>query len=96
MEKKGTKPKEKFDTTKERQCESRNMLKQALNECFALYINNEDVKGDSWRYIPVSDLETMFYMKIHQYKNSKKKKEKAQILRDTVNYALMVIVKIEG
>ena len=32
MEKKGTKPKEKFDTTKERQCESRNMLKQALNE----------------------------------------------------------------
>jgi hypothetical protein len=65
MEKKGTKPKEKSNTTKERRSESRNMLKQALNECFALYINNEDVKGDSWRDTPVSGLETMFYMKVH-------------------------------
>jgi hypothetical protein len=95
MKKKGTKP-ERSDTTKERQCESRNMLKQALNECFALYINNEDMKGDSWRDTLVSDLETIFYMKVHQYKNSTKEKEKAHMLRDTVNYALMIIVKIEG
>ena len=45
------------------------------------------MKGDFWRDNPISDLETMFYMKIHQYENSRKEKEKAQILRDTVNYA---------
>ena len=79
----------------ERRIESRNMLKQTLSECFALYINTEAEKGDSWRDDTVSDLETLFYMKVHEFETSTANSKKAQILRGMIICALMMISKLE-
>ena len=78
-------------TAKERLSESRSLLKEAYGTCFAIYCNNEPEKGDSFRDLPISELEKKLLSKIYEHGDLRK----PETLCDLVNYSLMLIVRMK-
>ena len=77
----------------DRMLESKTMLKEAFNQCFAVYYHNESEKGDFWRDMTSAELQTLLFMKIEAYTKTEDKTEESRILRDIVNFSLMIIAK---